>query len=157
MTDMLVKAAENVNIVNNLNNILMPYGHGQVARIDSRMSIQSCSVQSSFKSENRAWRILWQVRLKKRIKFLMFLRPTFEYFGTFSPDAALDALSIFRAFRLMAFSCSCVVHCYLFLYKLSTTTKHVDKKQNYTFLNLKHGICREGNMMCFLCTILMHL
>lgn len=52
MTDMLVKAAENVNIVNNLNNLLMRYGHGQVARTKSRILNQSCSVQSSFKSEN---------------------------------------------------------------------------------------------------------
>ena len=36
-----------------------------------------------------------------------------------------------------------------FLYKLSTTAKYVDKKQNNTFLNLKHSIYREGNTMCF--------
>jgi len=51
MIDMLVKAAENVNIVNNLNNLLMRDGHGQAARIKSWISNQSCSVQSSFKSE----------------------------------------------------------------------------------------------------------
>ena len=54
MTEMWVKAAENVNIVNNLNNLLMRYGHGQVARRKSRTSNQPCSVQSSFKSENPA-------------------------------------------------------------------------------------------------------
>jgi len=52
MIDMLVKAAENVNIVNNLNNLLMR--DGQAARIKSWISNQSCSVQSSFKSENAA-------------------------------------------------------------------------------------------------------
>ena len=66
MTDMLVKAAENVNIVNNLNNLLMRYGHGRAARLKSRISNQSCSVQSSFKSENPAERILWQVRLQEK-------------------------------------------------------------------------------------------
>lgn len=142
MTDMLVKAAENVNIVNNLNNLLMRYGHGRAARLKSRISNQSCSVQSSFKSENPAERILWQVRLKKKNKIiLMFLKPSFEYFRTLPPDAALDALSIFRTFRLMAFILPVPV---LFIaisssgtsLYFSTTAKHVDKKQNNAFINL---------------------
>ena len=70
MTDMLVKSAENVNIVNNLNNLLMRYGHGQVARIKSRISNQSCSVHSCFNFENPALRILWQVRLQEKNNIL---------------------------------------------------------------------------------------
>ena len=56
MTDMLVKSAENVNIVNNLNNLLMRYGHRQVARIKSRISNQSCSVQSCFNFEKSGFK-----------------------------------------------------------------------------------------------------
>lgn len=151
MTDMLVKAAENVNIVNNLNNLLMRYGHGRAARLKSRISNQSCSVQSSFKSENPAERILWQVRLKKKNKIiLMFLKPSFEYFGTLPPDAALDALSIFRTFRLMAFILPVPV---LFIAISSSCTSLVSLPNMLTRSKItRSSTCRAGNMMGFLHT-----
>ena len=69
-----------------------------------------------------------------------------EFYRQTPRETTTDAVPIFRNI-LERFAS--VFFIAFFLYKFSTTAKYVDKKQNNTFLNLKHSIYREGNTMCF--------